>query len=462
MLAVALWCALAAGDEAKDLAWATELFPVLSQYQRAKEPQALKSWMKSRRTLWVRQDGDCQPIELEPKGSRLEGRLEVCDDARPTTAPVILGTGLQVGDERYELATLSEERATFVQETYELGVLCFASSRSEQVCDNGKKKICDVCQQLRLSGGKYGWSQPSPPIVADFTKTCKDPCPWGHPPEVMQRLRTFVGARRWSFGKDMEKGVALYASQAACEREPKEAAALVLTGLFTGARSGYSCRGRPCDAAAPSCPDETRCLLPALLAPGKARCLFHEPAASGEYALPVRAVEGVRCLRGPGDRAAEHHHVDTAFAVDLRSQGGKQRPVLAARSGVVSAIESKCGTEAGPRCALGNWVVLSHEDSEASSYAYLGRVDVTVGSTVAAGQPLGVEGTGPHAGVHFAVHRRSEVPGSELGGGPSVDFELIVRPDEDPNSELTRYDAQAMRCGTPDARLMFNEAKPAQ
>ena len=83
--------------------------------------------------------------------------------------------------------------------------------------------------------------------------------------------------------------------------------------------------------------------------------------------------------------------------VDLAAPFGT--PIHAAGAGVVVA--------AGPDQGYGNAVLIDHHDGYLTHYGHLAVVGVRVGDQVAAGQPIGEEGstghsTGPH--LHFEVH----------------------------------------------------------
>jgi murein DD-endopeptidase MepM/ murein hydrolase activator NlpD len=112
----------------------------------------------------------------------------------------------------------------------------------------------------------------------------------------------------------------------------------------------------------------------------------------------------------PGGRITTHFTKATLHAVDIAMPVGV--PVLAARSGVVEALESglAASAEDDPVSYEGNFVRVRHEDGSAATYAHLRHLGVVVerGEAVRAGQVLGQSGDSgdvlkPH--LHFAVTR---------------------------------------------------------
>jgi murein DD-endopeptidase MepM/ murein hydrolase activator NlpD len=112
----------------------------------------------------------------------------------------------------------------------------------------------------------------------------------------------------------------------------------------------------------------------------------------------------------PGGRITSHFTKATLHAVDIAMPEGM--PIVAARGGVVEAVEAHHGAspEEEPLTYEGNFVRVRHVDGSAAIYAHLRYrgVSVDVGETVEAGQLLGYSGaTGdveePH--LHFAVVR---------------------------------------------------------
>ena len=92
--------------------------------------------------------------------------------------------------------------------------------------------------------------------------------------------------------------------------------------------------------------------------------------------------------------------------VDLGGPSGTS--IIAAKSGIVSEVETSC-TVGSSSCGggYGNKVVIKHADGNSTVYAHLASVTVTVGESVGQGQVLGIIGTtGDSTGIHlhFEVH----------------------------------------------------------
>jgi murein DD-endopeptidase MepM/ murein hydrolase activator NlpD len=111
-----------------------------------------------------------------------------------------------------------------------------------------------------------------------------------------------------------------------------------------------------------------------------------------------------------GGRITSHFTKATLHAVDIAMSEGV--PVLAARAGIVEALQAEHGArpEDEPITYEGNFVRVRHSDGTAAIYAHLkhGGVAVAVGEAVEAGQLLGYSGaTGDVGGpqLHFAVTR---------------------------------------------------------
>jgi len=109
-------------------------------------------------------------------------------------------------------------------------------------------------------------------------------------------------------------------------------------------------------------------------------------------------------------RITSHFTKATLHAVDISMPVGV--PVLAARAGVVQALESQHGAtpEEEPLSYEGNFVRVLHDDGTAAIYAHLAyrSIAVALGEHVEAGQLLGHSGasgdvTSPH--LHFGVVR---------------------------------------------------------
>jgi len=132
-----------------------------------------------------------------------------------------------------------------------------------------------------------------------------------------------------------------------------------------------------------------------------AEVLYRLPWADGLTFMFTQVSDG---------RITSHFTKATRHAVDIAMPEGI--PIVAARSGVVEAVEARYGAspEEDPLTYEGNFVLVRHADGTAASYAHLRYrgVAVVVGETVEAGQLLGYSGaTGdveePH--LHFAVTR---------------------------------------------------------
>jgi murein DD-endopeptidase MepM/ murein hydrolase activator NlpD len=111
-------------------------------------------------------------------------------------------------------------------------------------------------------------------------------------------------------------------------------------------------------------------------------------------------------------RITSHFTKATFHAVDIAMPEGM--PVVAARDGVVEAVEAHHGASAEqePLTYEGNLVRVRHADGTVAIYAHLKHhgIAVAVGETVEAGQLLGYSGASgdvlePH--LHFAVVRRA-------------------------------------------------------
>jgi murein DD-endopeptidase MepM/ murein hydrolase activator NlpD len=172
------------------------------------------------------------------------------------------------------------------------------------------------------------------------------------------------------------------------------------------------------------------CLAIGLLwtACGAAQVLYRLPWADGLTFMFTQV---------PGGRITTHFTKAAMHAVDIAMPEGV--PIVAARAGVVEALEARHGAsrEEEPLTYEGNFVRVRHADGTAAIYAHLGHrgVAVAVGETVESGQLLGYSGGSgdvqePH--LHFAVTRietnssgwREEVslPVTFYVGAPPVAF----------------------------------------
>jgi murein DD-endopeptidase MepM/ murein hydrolase activator NlpD len=139
--------------------------------------------------------------------------------------------------------------------------------------------------------------------------------------------------------------------------------------------------------------------------------LLWAPLAGAEVLYRVPWPEGLSFMftQAPHGRITSHFTKATLYAVDIGMPEGVA--VLAARAGVVEALESEQGDGADETLTYeGNFVRIRHDDGTAAIYAHLRHRSIVVapGARVAAGQLLGYSGaTGdvvePH--LHFAVTR---------------------------------------------------------
>lgn len=128
------------------------------------------------------------------------------------------------------------------------------------------------------------------------------------------------------------------------------------------------------------------------------------------YRLPWPEGLSFMFIQAPGGRITSHFTKATLHAVDIAMPEGV--PVLAARAGVVEAMESLHGAspEEDPLSYEGNFVRVRHADGSAATYAHLQHkgVRVELGEAVASGQLLGYSGFSGDVlepQLHFAVSR---------------------------------------------------------
>jgi hypothetical protein len=128
------------------------------------------------------------------------------------------------------------------------------------------------------------------------------------------------------------------------------------------------------------------------------------------YRLPWAEPHSFMFTQAPGGRITTHFTKATLHAVDIAMPEGF--PVLAARSGIVEAVQAHHGASSddAPVTYEGNFVRVRHADGTAATYAHLKHqgVTVTAGESIEAAQLLGYSGaTGdvvkPH--LHFVVTR---------------------------------------------------------
>jgi murein DD-endopeptidase MepM/ murein hydrolase activator NlpD len=134
------------------------------------------------------------------------------------------------------------------------------------------------------------------------------------------------------------------------------------------------------------------------------------PGAEFLYRLPWPQGMSFTFTQVADGRITSHFTKATLHAVDIAMPVGV--PVLAARAGVVEALEAEHGASAEeePFSYEGNFVRVRHGDGTAAIYAHLARhgVAVVVGEAVETGQLLGRSGASGDIAepqLHFAVIR---------------------------------------------------------
>lgn len=137
-------------------------------------------------------------------------------------------------------------------------------------------------------------------------------------------------------------------------------------------------------------------------AAAQAEPLYRLPWAEGQSFMFTQVSDG---------RITTHFTKSTLHAVDIAMPNGT--PVLAARAGVVEALEVDHGAnqDEEPVSYEGNFVRLRHDDGTAAIYAHLAyrSIRVAPGEHVHPGQLLGHSGTTgdtSEPNLHFAVIRR--------------------------------------------------------
>jgi murein DD-endopeptidase MepM/ murein hydrolase activator NlpD len=146
------------------------------------------------------------------------------------------------------------------------------------------------------------------------------------------------------------------------------------------------------------------------------------------YRLPWPEGLSFMFIQAPGGRITTHFTQATLHAVDIGMPVGM--PVLAARAGVVEAVDASQGADAlgDPLSYEGNFVRVRHADGTAAIYAHLRHqgVAVAVGQAVRSGQLLGYSGASGdvlEAQLHFAVTREEDsLPFRFYVGSPPVAF----------------------------------------
>ncbi|MFH1198759.1 MAG: M23 family metallopeptidase [Candidatus Omnitrophota bacterium] len=122
----------------------------------------------------------------------------------------------------------------------------------------------------------------------------------------------------------------------------------------------------------------------------------------------------IRCdSGGDGFFAADRSGNRLHQGVDLLADLGE--PVLAARSGLVTAAQSSKG--------MGNFIIIRHSAQIATIYGHLSRIDVRKGDFVHQGQIIGAVGkTGNASSRTIEAHLHFEV---RKGGAPQDPLEYL-------------------------------------
>lgn len=146
------------------------------------------------------------------------------------------------------------------------------------------------------------------------------------------------------------------------------------------------------------------------------------------YRLPWPEGLSFMFSQAPGGRVTSHFTQATLHAVDIAMPQGV--PILAARGGVVEALESSHGAspEEEPITYEGNYVRVRHADGTVAVYAHLRHASVVVAvrDAVAPAQLLGhsgASGDAPYSHLHFAVLKDDKsLPIRFYVGVPAVAF----------------------------------------
>lgn len=139
-------------------------------------------------------------------------------------------------------------------------------------------------------------------------------------------------------------------------------------------------------------------------------CGEFPPWQESAYVLPFTV--GERYVVNQGNCSGFGHSGFWEFGYDFRMPIGTV--VTAARDGIV--LHAQDGTEDGDRNGT-NLITVRHDDGTVAVYSHLtlNGVQVTVGQSVAAGDPIGLSGdtgnTGGLPHLHFSVHPCGALPG---------------------------------------------------
>jgi murein DD-endopeptidase MepM/ murein hydrolase activator NlpD len=199
--------------------------------------------------------------------------------------------------------------------------------------------------------------------------------------------------------------------------------------------------------------------------------LLWSVAAGAEalYRLPWGDGLSFMFTQVPGGRITTHFTKATLYALDIAMPEGM--PVVAAREGVVEALDADHGPDDEPLTYEGNFVRVRHADGTAATYAHLRYRSVLVspGDTVSSGQLLahsGASGDVDDAHLHFVVTRtqRNSAGWAEEVSMP-VRFQVGVPPVVfSPRAALrvtANYSGRAEMPRAPSETPMFGFKRPA-
>jgi murein DD-endopeptidase MepM/ murein hydrolase activator NlpD len=196
------------------------------------------------------------------------------------------------------------------------------------------------------------------------------------------------------------------------------------------------------------------------------------------YRLPWPEGQSQMFLRAKG--ANPHFQKRDLHAVDIGLPEGT--PVLAARAGVVEAVEEDHGRgrDEEPATFEGNFVRVRHADDTYATYAHLAQRGVRVrpGERIEAGQLLGHSGASgevEHAQLHFGLSRFEKNAAGRLEevslpvmfsvGEPPFRFEpragMIATPAYGGPAELPRYATESRRRQEPARTPTAEEERDA-
>lgn len=191
----------------------------------------------------------------------------------------------------------------------------------------------------------------------------------------------------------------------------------------------------------------------------KSECRANPAVGLLSLRFPFESMKRITCDQGPlSPPGNSHTWLNTAFALDLQSDGSLSHvPVLAGEKGRV-IVFNKCKTE-NDQCGLGfgNSVKILTESGHLLFYAHLKRTTVQTGDIVAPGQKIGFEGTTGWTGednhhLHLSVHYDWRPAGFEYwtqtGYLPaSVPYKMAMcMNDCTANCKMTDVDMRSIKC----------------